>query len=117
MQANDGQVTDPRGGPQAGRMAMSSASMPSVVAEMLTALDLASAENVTSIEIDPAVAEHARTALSATGHGAVTVITGDGAHGHPDGAPAIRGTALVLAAVLINVGIASLDRLDPRAPT
>ena len=40
-----------------------------------------------SVEIDPAVAEHARCALTATGYGAVRVITGDGMAGYPAGAP------------------------------
>jgi protein-L-isoaspartate O-methyltransferase len=41
---------------------------------------------VTTIEVDPGVAEHARTALARTGL-PVTVITGDGALGHPECAP------------------------------
>lgn len=98
----------------------SSASMPTVVAEMLVALDAEpgmsvleigtgtgynaallahrlGADNITSLEVDPAVAEHARTALSATGYGPVTVITGDGAHGHLPRAPYDRvlSTAMV----------------------
>jgi protein-L-isoaspartate(D-aspartate) O-methyltransferase len=88
----------------------SSTSMPSVVAEMLTALRAApgmrvlevgtgtgwntallahrlGARNVTTIEIDPAVSAHAHTALAGAGYHAVTVITGDGALGHPAQAP------------------------------
>lgn len=93
-----------------GKELTSSASQPSVVAGMLAELwvepgmrvleigtgtgwnaallaSVVGAENVISVEIDPTVAEHARAALTATGHGKVTVITGDGAEGCPDGAP------------------------------
>jgi Protein-L-isoaspartate(D-aspartate) O-methyltransferase (PCMT) len=49
------------------------------------------AERITSIEIDPDVATRARTALSNSGFGAVTVVTGEGAIGHPSGAPYDRG--------------------------
>ena len=93
-----------------GRELTSSASQPSVVAGMLAELriepgmrvleigtgtgwnaallaSVVGAENVVSVEIDPMVAEHARSALSATGYGKVTVITGDGAEGWPDGGP------------------------------
>jgi len=45
------------------------------------------AEHVTTIEIDPAAADSARSALDRTGFGAVTVIAGDGALGYPPGAP------------------------------
>ncbi|MGH3781947.1 MAG: methyltransferase domain-containing protein, partial [Pseudonocardiaceae bacterium] len=88
----------------------SSASMPGVVAEMLAALQVEpgmrvleigtgtgynaallahrlGAENVVSVEVDPAVAEHARHALAATGFSAVTVVTADGTQGHPPQAP------------------------------
>ncbi|WP_414710992.1 methyltransferase domain-containing protein [Pseudonocardia sp.] len=50
-------------------------------------------ENVTSIEVDPCVADRARAALAR--HGKVTVITGDGAAGHPDRAPYDRVVATV----------------------
>lgn len=53
-------------------------------------------EQVTTIEVDPEVAAHARTALKDIGYGAVTVITGDGAQGYPPGAPYDR--------VLVTVG-------------
>jgi protein-L-isoaspartate(D-aspartate) O-methyltransferase len=88
----------------------SSASQPNVVALMLAALEVEpgmtvceigtgtgynaallgqrlGVQNVTTIEVDPQVATRARTALSATGFGAVTVITGDGAHGYHPRAP------------------------------
>ncbi len=88
----------------------SSASMPTVVAIMLAALGVEpgmtvcevgtgtgynaalfatrlGAANVTTIEVDPQIATRARTALADAGHGEVTVVTGDGAQGHPPGAP------------------------------
>lgn len=88
----------------------SSASGPVIVAVMLCALDAQvghrvleigtgtgyhaavlahrlGAEQITTIEIDPDMATHARTALSDTGFGAITVVTGDGERGHPPGAP------------------------------
>jgi len=43
--------------------------------------------NVTSMEIDPAISTHARSALEAAGFGTVTMITGDGTLGHLDRAP------------------------------
>jgi len=87
----------------------SSASMPTLVAMMLDALDLepgmrvlevgtgtgynaallavrTGAENVTSVEVDAALAGRARTSLKALGL-AVTVVTGDGALGHRPSAP------------------------------
>ncbi|WP_131739341.1 methyltransferase domain-containing protein [Actinomadura roseirufa] len=48
--------------------------------------ELAGPSNVTTIEIDPDVAEQARAALARSGYG-VKVVTGDGTHGHADGAP------------------------------
>jgi protein-L-isoaspartate(D-aspartate) O-methyltransferase len=88
----------------------SSTSMPSVVAEMLSALraepgmsvleigtgtgwnaallaQRLGGEHVTSVEIDPHLSAHAQAALADAGYGAVTVITGDGALGHPPRAP------------------------------
>jgi len=101
----------------------SSSSQPSVVAGMLAELDaqpgervleigtgtgwnaallahIVGAGNVTTIEIDPAVAAHARAALDATGYGGVTVVVGDGAVGWPNGAPYDR--------VLSTVGVAAI---------
>jgi protein-L-isoaspartate O-methyltransferase len=40
---------------------------------------------VTTVEVDPAVAEAARLALLACGY-TPTLVVGDGAAGHPDGA-------------------------------
>lgn len=113
------QVDDGHPGPDGtGHEVSSSTSQPSVMADMLTALDAhpghrvlevgtgtgwnaallahrLGAGNVTSVEVDPVVATHARVALAATGFGDVQVITGDGAHGHPDGAPSDRVLATV----------------------
>jgi protein-L-isoaspartate(D-aspartate) O-methyltransferase len=88
----------------------SSTSMPSVVAEMLTALRAEpgmrvleigtgtgwntallahrlGGEHITSVEIDPHISAHARTALTEAGYDAVSVLTGDGALGHSRRAP------------------------------
>lgn len=96
----------------------SSASMPRVVALMLRHLDVQGGEQileigtgtgwnaallahrlgahrVTSIEIDPQVASHARRALFEAGFGEVTVVTGDGELGYPPGAPYDRLIATV----------------------
>jgi protein-L-isoaspartate(D-aspartate) O-methyltransferase len=106
-QVDDGDPVGPAG---RGHYATSSASMPAVVADMLAKLDAhpgmrvleigtgtgynaallarrLGAENVTTIEIDPALALHAHQALATAGYDGVTVITGDGALGHPPGAP------------------------------
>ncbi|MGH3874780.1 MAG: methyltransferase domain-containing protein [Pseudonocardiaceae bacterium] len=117
-QVDDGRPTGPRLG---GSMPTSSASGPVIVAVMLAALDThqghrvleigtgtgynaallahrLGAEQVTSIEIDPAIATRARAALSDTGFGAVTVATGDGTHGHPPSGPFDR----VIATATVN---------------
>jgi len=101
----------------------SSASQPSVVAGMLRALapgpgmrvleigtgsgwnaallaHRIGAENIVSIEIDPAVADQARGALDRAGFGKVTVITGDGEDGWPDSAPYDRVIATAGASVV-----------------
>jgi protein-L-isoaspartate O-methyltransferase len=88
----------------------SSCSKPSVVADMLDALDLHPGHSVleigtgtgwnaallaervgtrgqvVSIEVDPVIAEGARAALTATRYSPL-VITGDGAQGYPEAAP------------------------------
>lgn len=104
-------------GPAQGRVPTSSASMPSVVAGMLHALGCGpgmrvleigtgtgwnagllahrlGGANVTSVEVDPAVAAAARRALHAAGlH--PRVITADGLLGHPGHAPYDRVLATV----------------------
>ncbi len=105
------QVDDgyPVGG-DAGEAITSSASMPGVVALMLQHLDIRGgehvleigtgtgwnaallahrlgADHVTSVEIDPDIATHARRALRDAGFGAVTVVTADGEGGYLPAAP------------------------------
>ncbi|MGH3850362.1 MAG: methyltransferase domain-containing protein, partial [Pseudonocardiaceae bacterium] len=93
-----------------GRRISSSASMPTVVAQMLAycrvqpghrVLEIGTgtgynaallayllgAENVVTIEVDSTLAEAARHALHTEGFDAVTVVTGDGGQGYPAGAP------------------------------
>lgn len=116
------QVDDgpPVGPGLAGKLVTSSASMPRLVADMLNHLDAKQgdhvleigtgtgwnaallahrlgAEQVTSIEVDPDVAAHARRALSGVGYGGVTTVVGDGALGYPPGAPYDRLIATVAA--------------------
>lgn len=95
----------------AGGQPISSASQPSIVAVMLEQLDVRPGHRVlevgagtgyhaallrrlvgargavTSIDIDPELADQARRALGATGYGDVHVITGDGGLGHEANAP------------------------------
>src|SRR5690606_28134946 len=90
---------------------LSSVSMPTVVAIMLGQLDPQPGDNVleigagagynaallaelvgptgavTTVDIDPDVTAHARSALTATGYDHVRVITADGALGAPEHAP------------------------------
>ena len=118
-QFDDGQTTWPGTG---GELCTSSASKPDLVLSMLAALDVhegqrvleigtgtgynaaiiaarLGAQNVTTVEIDPVLADRAREALAATGF-PVTVVTGDGTHGHPAGAPFDR----VISTAAIRVG-------------
>ncbi|MEU8138213.1 methyltransferase domain-containing protein [Streptodolium elevatio] len=96
-------------GPEPGRLATSSASMPSVVADMLYDLKVSDGDRVldvgtgtgwtaallaarlgvgqvVTVEVDPLLAEQARANLARAGL-PVAVVTGDGAEGWPDGAP------------------------------
>ncbi|MEV0265026.1 methyltransferase domain-containing protein [Streptomyces sp. NPDC050617] len=104
-------------GTEPGRVGTSSVSMPSVVFRMLRDLELqdgsrvleigtgsgwtaalmahrAGERNVTSVEVDEAVADGARRALARHGC-AVEVVTGDGFAGRPRGAPYDRIIATV----------------------
>lgn len=106
-QVDDGKPCGPDG---TGVLPTSSASMPTVVAVMLRALDVhdgqqvleigtgagynaallghrLGAHHVTSVEIDTAVADAARHALDRAGYGGITVVTADGAQGFPLHAP------------------------------
>ncbi|MGH3798904.1 MAG: methyltransferase domain-containing protein [Pseudonocardiaceae bacterium] len=106
-QVDDG---NPIGPGLIGDLISSSASQPNVMALMLAALDgepgmtvceigtgtgynaalLAhrlGAQNVTTIEVDAALAAWARAVLSDAGYRDVTVVTGDGAYGYPPRAP------------------------------
>jgi protein-L-isoaspartate(D-aspartate) O-methyltransferase len=88
--------------------ASSSSSAPWIMNRMLDALDLepgmrvleigagtgwnaaliaAAGAHVTTVEVDPALAAHARAALARAGYPSVIVLTGDGEHGAPDHAP------------------------------
>ncbi len=116
-QVDDGTPAGPGG---RGRVATSSASRPDIVALMLAAghvepgmrvLEIGTgtgytaallahqlgARNVTSVEIDPDLAARARATLATAGYGDVTVLTGDGARGHPAGAPFDRVLSTVAA--------------------
>jgi protein-L-isoaspartate(D-aspartate) O-methyltransferase len=106
-QVDDG---NPVGPALIGDRISSSASQPNVVALMLAALDAEpgmavceigtgtgynaallahrlGAQNVTTMEVDAALAARARVVLADAGYRDVTVITGDGAHGYPPRAP------------------------------
>ncbi|MGH3784295.1 MAG: methyltransferase domain-containing protein [Pseudonocardiaceae bacterium] len=105
-QVDDGHPT-PEG---TGHRISSSASMPTVVAQMLApcaaqpgqrVLEIGTgtgynaallahrlgASNVVTIEIDSDLAQTARCTLKAAGYDPVTVVTGDGAQGYPPAAP------------------------------
>lgn len=107
----------------AGFEVTSSSSQPSVVAGMLEELAAApgdrvleigtgtgwnaallaqvvGAHNVVSVELDPAIAGRARASLTVSGCRSVTVVTGDGVHGHRPGAPYAR--------VISTVGVSSV---------
>ncbi|MGH3827214.1 MAG: methyltransferase domain-containing protein [Pseudonocardiaceae bacterium] len=107
VQVDDGYPVGPDG---RGRDISSSASHPGVVAQMLAAsgaqpgerlLEIGTgtgyntallahrlgARNIVSVEIDETLADHAQRALATAGYDAVTVLTGDGALGHPGREP------------------------------
>ncbi|WP_405582791.1 methyltransferase domain-containing protein [Streptomyces sp. NBC_01190] len=127
-QWDDGRHT----GTSPGRVASSSASMPSVVASMLARLDVRPGLRileigtgtgwnagllahrlgdaaVTSVEVDPAVAATARAALARAGLNP-TVITGDGSLGHPPGAPYDR---IIATCGLREIPAAWIEQIAP----
>ncbi|MGF1431523.1 methyltransferase domain-containing protein [Kitasatospora sp. LaBMicrA B282] len=110
----------------------SSSSMPTVVATMLRHLDVGDgmrvlevgtgtgwtagllahrlgAENVVSVEVDPALAAEARTRLEAQGLNP-SVVTGDGMLGHPEGAPYQR---IHLTAAIQRLPGALIEQCEP----
>ncbi|MBV9140671.1 MAG: methyltransferase domain-containing protein [Pseudonocardiales bacterium] len=124
-QVDDG---SPAGGEGRGRVATSSASRVDIVALMLDAgkvepgmrvLEIGTGtgytaallahrlgpENVTTIEIDPELAAHARAALATAGYGTVRVITADGARGHAAGRPFDRVLSTVAAPQVPNAWV------------
>ncbi|MEV5571283.1 methyltransferase domain-containing protein [Spirillospora sp. NPDC052269] len=115
-QVDDGVPAEPG---QVGHEITSSASRPDVVASMLAALvvepgmnvleigtgtgwnaallaERLGADRVTSVEVDPQLAGRAQRVLREVGH-RVTVVTGDGALGHPEHTPFDRVIATVAA--------------------
>ncbi len=64
---------------------------------------------VTSVEVDDELAEHALAALAATGY-EVNVVTGDGTHGYPSGAPYDR---VVATAAVHTVPYAWVEQTRP----
>jgi len=119
IQFDDGQTVWPDTG---GELCTSSASKPELMLTMLVALDVhdghtvleigtgtgynaallaarLGALKVTTVEIDPVLADRARAALHAIDL-PVTVVTGDGIHGHPERAPYDR----VIATAAVRVG-------------
>ncbi|MGH3915985.1 MAG: methyltransferase domain-containing protein [Pseudonocardiaceae bacterium] len=119
---------------QRGRFPSSSCSAPSIVAEMLEALDVRPGQSVLeigtgtgwnaallahrvgahgrvdTIEVDPDVAEQARRALAKAGYPAL-VVTGDGLAGYPAGA--LYDRVICTASIRELVPRAWLDQLRP----
>ena len=115
--------------------AVSSASHPNMVAAMLEQLEVRPGHRVleigtatginaglltdlteprgliTTIEIDPELTHGARSALAAAGYGNVEVICGDGALGHPPGAPYDR---IIVTAGAWDIPAPWWDQLAPR---
>ncbi|MFI6581148.1 methyltransferase domain-containing protein [Embleya sp. NPDC050493] len=129
-QWDDGAYT----GDEPGELATSSSSAPTVVALELAVLDLADGmrvleigtgtgwtaallaargAHVTTIEVDPVLAARARDAIDRTRYAAnITVITGDGALGHPPHAPYDR---VHVTAGVRNIPAAWIDQATPGA--
>ncbi|MGH3914484.1 MAG: methyltransferase domain-containing protein [Pseudonocardiaceae bacterium] len=120
--------------PTVGRRATSSASDPDVVVEMLDCLDVCSghrvlelgtgtgystallarqvgAAGVTTVEIDPGVADAAKAALQAHGY-PVTTVVGDAALGYPANAPYDR----IIATVAASLGAVPAEWLTQTRP-
>jgi protein-L-isoaspartate(D-aspartate) O-methyltransferase len=128
-QVDDG-VTKPG---ETGQQPSSSCSQPSLVAAMLTALDVREGHRVlevgagtgwnaallsdragergrvVSVEVDPAVADDARRALSATGYPPV-VVTGDGTDGYTPDAPYDR---VICTASVRTIPMAWIEQTRP----
>lgn len=119
---------------QRGRVPSSSCSQPSIVADMLAALDIHRGQSVLEIgtgtgwnavlltrrvgahgrvvtmEVDPRVADHATSALTRAGYQPL-VMTGDGLQGYPPGAPYDR--VICTASIRELVPGAWLEQLRP----
>jgi protein-L-isoaspartate O-methyltransferase len=126
-QADDGCLEDGKG-----VIPTSSSTAPSIMEEMLGLLDVREGMNileigagtgynaaalaertrgghVTTIEVDPAIADHARRVLRRTGY-PVTVVTADGTLGHPDNAPYDR---VIATASAVEVPHAWVEQTRP----
>lgn len=125
-QVDDGNLRDGKG-----MQPTSSSSAPTVMALMIDALDLGAGmrvlevgtgtgynaavlaaitgTEVTTIELDPEIADRARRTLDRTGH-PVKVVTGDGAVGHPADAPYDR---VIATAAVREVPYAWVEQTRP----
>ncbi|GLZ12096.1 protein-L-isoaspartate O-methyltransferase [Actinomadura sp. NBRC 104425] len=115
-----------------GRLVTSSISKPSIVARMLAYLQVepgmrvleigtgtgwnaallahtAGEQNVTTIEVDPVIADRARKTLAEAGI-TPTVVTGDGADGHAPGAPYDR---IIATAAVQHIPYAWVEQTRP----
>ncbi|MBL1119337.1 methyltransferase domain-containing protein [Streptomyces sp. 110] len=127
------QVDDGAPAPVGGDVPTSSISAPAAVVTMLAELDLrpghrvleigagtgynaallaerAGAERVTTLEVDPDVADGARAALHRTGYGGVRVLEADGEQGWRSGAPYDR---LVATASVTSIPGAWVEQVRP----
>ncbi|MEU5733185.1 methyltransferase domain-containing protein [Streptomyces antimycoticus] len=132
-QAMTTQVDDGAPAPAGGDVPTSSISAPTAVVTMLAELDLrpghrvleigagtgynaallaerAGAERVTTLDIDPDVADGARAALHRAGYGGVTVLEADGEQGWRRGAPYDR---LVATASVTSIPWAWVEQVRP----
>ncbi|ATL84491.1 methyltransferase domain-containing protein [Streptomyces malaysiensis] len=127
------QVDDGAPAPAGGDVPTSSISAPAAVVTMLAELDLrpghwvleigagtgynaallaerTGVERVTTLEIDPYVADGARAALHRAGYGGVTVLEADGERGWRDGSPYDR---LVATASVTSIPQAWVEQVRP----